>query len=99
MLRLNETMVNIAKAAYLDLSSRVGGDAKYLALSLMGRLENPAEILALPRALAMNRRDWVMQDSELAILGDRLLEAIETDAKRLTILSAECEPDGSNFET
>lgn len=99
LLRLNETMVNIAKAAYLDLSSRVGGDAKYLALSLMGRLENPAEILALPRALAMNRRDWVMQDSELAILGERLLEAIEIDAKRLGRLASDCEPDGSNFET
>lgn len=97
MLRLDETLITIAKAAYLELSAKVGNDAKYLAISLMQRLENPAEILALPRALALNRQDGVMHNSELAILGDRLLYAMEIDAKRIGRLAREVEPDGSNF--
>src|SRR4029077_1885808 len=51
--------------------------SRYFALGLMNRLERPWYVLRLGRALSWKPTDALLQDTELGIVGQRLIRDIE----------------------
>lgn len=75
---LSADAVTEAKRQYLHMSELVGLESRYVALGLMNRLEQPYQILRLGRALSWKPNDAMMRDTELAIIGQRLVRDVET---------------------
>ncbi|MGH7123342.1 MAG: hypothetical protein ACREFI_03145, partial [Stellaceae bacterium] len=70
--------VTAAKQQYLHFAEVAGFDSRYFALGLMNRLERPWFVLRLGRALSWKPTDALLQDTELGIVGLRLIRDIET---------------------
>jgi len=69
--------VTAAKQQYLWFADVAGFDSRYFALGLMNRLERPWYVLRLSRALAWKPTDALLQDTELGIVGQRLIHDLE----------------------
>lgn len=78
--------VTEAKRHYLSMSELVGLDSRYVALGIMNRLERPFQILRLGRALAWKPTDAVMHDTELGIIGQRLIRDLEVLSREVAEL-------------
>jgi hypothetical protein len=68
--------VTAAKQQYLRFAEIAGFDSRYFALGLMNRLERPWYVLRLGRALSWKPTDALLQDTELGIIGQRLIHDI-----------------------
>jgi hypothetical protein len=80
---LSADAVTEAKRQYLHMSELVGLESRYVALGIMNRLERPFQILRLGRALSWKPNDAMMQDTELAIVGQRLMRDLQTLANEV----------------
>jgi hypothetical protein len=77
MLDFSPDAVTAAKQQYLRFAEMAGFDSRYFALGLMNRLERPWYVLRLGRALSWKPTDALLQDTELGIVGQRLIRDIE----------------------
>jgi hypothetical protein len=75
--------VTAAKQQYLHFAEVAGFDSRYFALGLMNRLERPWFVLRLGRALSWKPTDALLQDTELGIVGQRLIYDIEVLVREL----------------
>jgi hypothetical protein len=75
--------VTAAKQQYLHFAEVAGFDSRYFALGLMNRLERPWFVLRLGRALSWKPTDALLQDTELGIVGKRLIHDIEALVREL----------------
>jgi hypothetical protein len=75
--------VTAAKQQYLRFAEVAGFDSRYFALGLMNRLERPWYVLRLGRALSWKPTDALLQDTELGIVGQRLIHDIEVLVREL----------------
>jgi len=75
--------VTAAKQQYLRFAEIAGFDSRYFALGLMNRLERPWYVLRLGRALSWKPTDALLQDTELGIVGLRLIRDIEVLVREL----------------
>jgi len=78
--------VTAAKQQYLRFAEVTGFDSRYFALGLMNRLERPWFVLRLGRALSWKPTDALLQDTELGIVGKRLIHDIEVLVRELDVL-------------
>ena len=78
--------VTAAKQQYLHFAEVAGFDSRYFALGLMNRLERPWFVLRLGRALSWKPTDALLQDTELGIVGKRLIHDIEVIVRELDVL-------------
>ncbi len=79
-------VVTAAKQQYLRFAEIAGIDSRYFALGLMNRLERPWYVLRLGRALSWKPTDALLQDTELGIIGGRLINDIEVLVRELEAL-------------
>jgi hypothetical protein len=75
--------VTAAKQQYLRFAEIAGFDSRYFALGLMNRLERPWYVLRLGRALSWKPTDALLQDTELGIIGQRLIHDIEVVVREI----------------
>jgi len=75
-------MVYFARDVYKKVESKHRDSAIYVALTIMGRLEQPWQILRLAKKLARQSSDALVSQTELAVLGEILLAQIEGIAVR-----------------
>ncbi|HXP74838.1 MAG TPA: hypothetical protein VN823_11885 [Stellaceae bacterium] len=75
--------VTAAKQQYLHVAEVAGFDSRYFALGLMNRLERPWYVLRLGRALSWKPTDALLHDTELGIIGQRLIHDIEVLAREI----------------
>lgn len=78
--------VTAAKQQYLLFAEVTGFDSRYFALGLMNRLEKPWFVLRLGRALSWKPTDALLQDTELGIVGKRLIHDIEVLVREIDVL-------------
>jgi hypothetical protein len=86
ILEFSDDTISEAKQQYLRFTDAHGTDARYVALGIMNRLERPWQILRLGRALSWKPDDAMMQDTELAILGQRLTHDLAVLASEIDAL-------------
>lgn len=86
ILEFSDATISEAKQQYLRFSEAHGTAARYVALGIMNRLERPWQILRLGRALSWKADDAMIQDTELAILGQRLTYDLEVLARDIDAL-------------
>jgi len=75
--------VTAAKQQYLRFAEVAGFDSRYFALGLMARLEHPWFVLRLGRALSWKPTDALLQDTELGIIGQRLIHDIDVIVREI----------------
>jgi len=75
--------VTAAKQQYLRFAEVAGFDSRYFALGLMARLERPWYALRLGRALSWKPTDALLQDTELGIIGQRLIHDIDVIVREI----------------
>ncbi|HKX09137.1 MAG TPA: hypothetical protein VJN67_13140 [Stellaceae bacterium] len=78
--------VTAAKQQYLRFAEVAGFDSRYFALGLMNRMDRPWFVLRLGRALSWKPTDALLQDTELGIVGQRLIHDIEALVRELETL-------------
>jgi hypothetical protein len=79
--------VTEAKQQYLRFSETHGLESRYVALGLMNRLARPWEVLRLGRSLSWKPTDALMRDTELGIIGQRLIRDLEAHAREVELLA------------
>ncbi|HVM78681.1 MAG TPA: hypothetical protein VMU06_06655 [Stellaceae bacterium] len=79
--------VTEAKQQYLRFSETHGLESRYVALGLMNRLARPWEILRLGRSLSWKPTDALMRDTELGIIGQRLIRDLEAHTREVAALA------------
>ena len=84
---LTADAVTEAKQQYLHFSETHGLESRYVALGLMNRLARPWEILRLGRSLSWKPMDALMRDTELGIIGQRLIRDLEAQAREVALLA------------
>ena len=77
-----DDMVRFAHDVYKKVEIAHRDSAIYVALTIMGRLEQPWQILRLAKKLARQNSDALLSQTELAVLGETLLAQIEGIAAR-----------------
>jgi len=87
ILELASEAVTEAKQQYTRFSETHGVDSRYVALGIMNRLARPWEILRLGRALSWKPTDALMRDTELGIIGQRLIRDLERHARAVAQLA------------
>lgn len=96
ILEFSEDTISEAKRQYLRFAQTHGPDARYVALGIMSRLERPWQILRLGRALSWKPDDVMMQDTELAILGERLTHDLAVLAGEIDALMPSPDQTGTD---
>ncbi|HTS90934.1 MAG TPA: hypothetical protein VMG55_02960 [Stellaceae bacterium] len=79
--------VSEAKLQYLRFSETHGLDSRYVAIGILNRLARPWEILRLGRALSWKPTDALMRDTELGIIGQRLIRDLEMQVRAVAELA------------
>jgi hypothetical protein len=74
------------KQQYLDFTEQHGTKARYLALAVLNRLDQPRQILRLARALSWKSDDTLVANTEFAAVGSRLIGEIERLARSIVAL-------------
>jgi len=74
---LTENFVNDLKNIYDEFSGAVPDGAEYAVAMMLGRLAHPWQILRLARAFSWKSDDSLVSRTELAVVGDLLLDDVE----------------------
>lgn len=85
---LTPDIVTEAKVHYLSLSESYGMTSRYLALSLLNRLNEPWQILRIGRALSWKPNDALVRDTEFGVVGTRLILEVRRLSNEI-VLAAE----------
>lgn len=80
-------IVTETKNQYLSFTEAHGLDVRYVALGLMNRLDRPWEVLRLGRALSWKPTDTMMYDTELGIIGQRLIRDLAIVTSEIELLA------------
>ena len=80
--------VTAAKQNYVALSESHGMDARYLALAILNRLDQPWHILRLGRALSWKPDESMLRDTEFGVVGERLVSDLQRSARDAAALAA-----------
>lgn len=80
---LTEGHLNAIRTVFDDLTEHHPAQAPYLALAVMGRLEQPWEALGLARVVSRQTQDTLISATDLGIVGEVLLTDLEEAAGAL----------------
>ena len=80
ILDLSPPVVTETKRRYDLLSTGSGAETRLFALAILNRLDKPWQIFRLARALSWKRDATLVANTELAVIGQRLLHELDTAA-------------------
>jgi hypothetical protein len=80
ILDLSPTIVTETKRCYEALSAGSGVETRLFALAILNRLDKPWHIFRLARALSWKRDATLVANTELAVIGQRLLHNLDATA-------------------
>lgn len=80
ILDLSPAIVTETKRCYDTLSEGSGVETRLFALAILNRLDKPWHIFRLARALSWKRDATLVSNTELAVIGQRLLHDLDTTA-------------------
>lgn len=80
ILDLSPSIVTETKRCYDLLSAGSGVETRLFALAILNRLDKPWHIFRLARALSWKRDATLVSNTELAVIGQRLLHELDTTA-------------------
>ncbi len=88
---LTDRDVTALQRHYERVSHQASGRELYFLMAMMGRLLQPFPILKLIRALSRKLDDTLASNTDLGIAGDRVIDALEEDARQVAEIAEKAE--------
>lgn len=95
ILMLNQDQVVVLKRHYDQVAEEHEDRELIFMLAIMGRLLQPFPILKLVRAISRKLDDSIASKSDLAVVGNKVIRALEEDAEKVATIAQE---EGSTEE-